>query len=220
MLEMRPACECCQAALPSDQDGAWICSYECTFCSPCTTGPLAWTCPNCGGVLHPRPPRRSPEPAADPPSNPSCDLIVRSAVMTELPWFAGIFDAYRRFYGQPSDLGCAEDFLRARLGRGQSLLFGAWRRHDLLGFCQIYPGFSSVAAAPVWVLNDLFVRPDARRQGVADALMAACETAARTAGVRNMRLESALDNRIAQALYTRRGWRRADGFITFEWSAA
>ena len=51
MLEMRPNCECCDAALPADSERAYICSFECTFCASCATGHLHESCPNCGGTL-------------------------------------------------------------------------------------------------------------------------------------------------------------------------
>lgn len=57
-LAMKPACEKCGTPLPFDAD-ANICSYECTFCSRCTSD-LAARCPNCGGELVRRP-RRSTE---------------------------------------------------------------------------------------------------------------------------------------------------------------
>lgn len=57
MLEMRPDCERCGVDLPADAAGAMICSFECTWCEPCATGPLGGNCPNCGGDLMPRPPR-------------------------------------------------------------------------------------------------------------------------------------------------------------------
>jgi uncharacterized protein len=55
-LEMKPGCERCGAALPTEAD-ARICSYECTFCPDCTER-LAGVCPNCGGELVRRPRRR------------------------------------------------------------------------------------------------------------------------------------------------------------------
>ena len=57
MLQMRPGCECCDRDLPADAGGAWICSFECTFCDACAEGKFARRCPNCGGGLTPRPTR-------------------------------------------------------------------------------------------------------------------------------------------------------------------
>jgi|Laugresu1bdmlbsd_1035121.scaffolds.fasta_scaffold19741_4 hypothetical protein len=57
MLEMRKSCERCKTPLPMDSIDAMICSYECTFCEACVSGPLNGHCPNCGGNLQPRPKR-------------------------------------------------------------------------------------------------------------------------------------------------------------------
>lgn len=57
MLEMRPGCECCDRDLPADAEGAWICSFECTFCTQCVQAKLGGRCPNCGGGFSPRPTR-------------------------------------------------------------------------------------------------------------------------------------------------------------------
>ena len=56
MLEMRPDCERCGADLPADAPGAFICSFECTFCTECTDT-MDDICPNCGGELMDRPVR-------------------------------------------------------------------------------------------------------------------------------------------------------------------
>jgi hypothetical protein len=56
MLEMRPDCERCGRDLPADRHGAFICSFECTFCDACTDK-LEEHCPNCGGDLLERPMR-------------------------------------------------------------------------------------------------------------------------------------------------------------------
>lgn len=57
MLAMRPDCERCGRDLPPGADDALVCSFECTFCTDCVTGPLGGRCPNCGGDLQPRPRR-------------------------------------------------------------------------------------------------------------------------------------------------------------------
>lgn len=60
MLELRPSCENCDKDLPADATDAWICTFECTFCSACVTDVLHNLCPNCGGEFTRRP-RRPPD---------------------------------------------------------------------------------------------------------------------------------------------------------------
>ncbi len=54
MLDMRPDCERCGTDLPAQDPGAFICSFECTFCADCANE-LDDLCPNCGGELMDRP---------------------------------------------------------------------------------------------------------------------------------------------------------------------
>jgi len=72
MLEMRPGCECCDKDLPADFGGAYICSFECTFCEQCTKDKLNFKCPNCGGELVGRPIR----PTAKLKNNPASSTRV------------------------------------------------------------------------------------------------------------------------------------------------
>lgn len=67
MLEMRPVCERCGADLPADASGAFICSFECTFCADCADQ-LDDLCLNCGGELMDRPTRVKSLHAKYPPS--------------------------------------------------------------------------------------------------------------------------------------------------------
>lgn len=67
MLEMRPDCERCGADLPAEAPGAFICSFECTFCAECADD-VDELCPNCGGELLDRPTRSKKHQDAYPPS--------------------------------------------------------------------------------------------------------------------------------------------------------
>ena len=67
MLEMRPDCERCGVDLPAELPGAFICSFECTFCTGCADA-LDERCPNCGGELLDRPTRAKEKQAKFPPS--------------------------------------------------------------------------------------------------------------------------------------------------------
>jgi hypothetical protein len=69
MLEMKKQCEACEATLQESGDNAWICSFECTFCTTCAEGRLSKICPNCEGELVRRPRRdQSGSPARTPRS--------------------------------------------------------------------------------------------------------------------------------------------------------
>jgi GNAT superfamily N-acetyltransferase len=132
---------------------------------------------------------------------------VRRACVEDIARIAPLFDAYRGFYGQPSDPAGGDAFLRERLARGESALLLAERDGDPIGFVQLYPLFSSVRAARLWLLNDLFVADHARRQGVARALLDAAARFASERGAAGLMLETGRDIAPARALYRAAGWR-------------
>lgn len=134
------------------------------------------------------------------------ELRIRPATVGDLPAAARLFDAYRQFYGQPSDPVAAREFLAARLAARQSMVLLAWRDDAAVGFTQLYPMFSSVRMAPVWILNDLYVDAGARRLGIARRLLDAAAVAARAAGAVRVTLETARENVAARGLYRDAGW--------------
>jgi len=139
--------------------------------------------------------------------------MVRRTGLTHLDVVARLFDQYRGFYGQPSDLATATAFIRARMERDESVIFLAWNDDAAVGFTQLYPAFSSVSASRVWILNDLLVVPEARRKGVARALLSAAAEFARADGALRLELETDHDNATAQALYRAMGWSPYDGTV-------
>ena len=143
---------------------------------------------------------------------------IRQATLADIDALAPLFDAYRRFYEQPGDIALASDFLHERLERNESTILVAEDAGQLLGFCQLYPTWCSVAAARIFVLYDLFVDPDVRRGGVGRALMRAAQAFGRAAGAVRLDLTTARTNTRAQALYESEGWQRDDVFLTYNLS--
>lgn len=137
-------------------------------------------------------------------------LDIRYASLDDIDHLVPLFDAYRVFYRQSSDPDLARRFLAQRMQLGESVILLARAADDgqALGFVQLYPGFSSVSAGRVWILNDLFVKPEARGHGVGRALMVRARKHAETTGVLGMSLSTAEDNRTAQGLYESEGWQR------------
>jgi GNAT superfamily N-acetyltransferase len=132
---------------------------------------------------------------------------------SDIQLLAPLFDAYRQFYRQRSDLAGARRFLRERLRRGESVIFVVFVDKEPVGFVQLYPSFDSVALGRVWILYDLFVVPAARRSGVGRALLERAQKFARVP----MILETARGNRVAQRLYEQLGWRRDREFYRYHW---
>ena len=142
-----------------------------------------------------------------PPGTPSSMATsIRRAGPQDLDALAVLFDAYRRFYGQPADIPRARDWLRTRMRVGESVVLIAERDGVAAGFTQLYPMFSSVRTARTWILNDLFVAEEARRSGVARALLDAAAQYARDDGAAGISLETTDDNTAARALYRAAGW--------------
>lgn len=141
---------------------------------------------------------------------------VRLASLGDVDAVAAMFDAYRQFYEQAPDRGAATAFIRARLSRDESvILLAEDAAGQPLGFCQLYPTFCSVEAAPIYVLYDLFVRPTARCGGSGAALLRAAEAHAHRTGRVRMDLTTAHTNHTAQRLYESLGWVHDEVFRTY-----
>ncbi len=142
---------------------------------------------------------------------------VRPATSDDLSHVAVLFDHYRQFYGLPEDGGLALRYLQQRQERGESILLVAHAEDGTCaGFAQIYPTFCSLAAAPIWLLYDLFVARPFRRNGVARTLVGAARERAASSGAVRLELATAIDNVRAQRLYESLGWKRDNAFHRYE----
>ena len=124
-----------------------------------------------------------------------------------------VFDLYRQFYGQPTNLNASVEFLTERFEKMDSRFFIALSSAgDPLGFIQLYPSFSSVAMKQVWYLNDLFVVQSARGKGVASALLEHVKVYAKENDSFSLKLATAIDNIPAKELYEKHGYSKVTAF--------
>ncbi|MFA9273309.1 MAG: GNAT family N-acetyltransferase [Candidatus Aquirickettsiella gammari] len=143
-------------------------------------------------------------------------ITIQQASVNDVTAIAPLFDAYRVFYHQQSDLVLAQQFLTERLQKEQSIIFFAINTQgSAQGFVQLYPSFSSVSAKRLWILNDLFVAATARRGGVARQLMNRAREFAIATEAKGLFLETAHDNFNGQALYESLGYRKNSEFYYF-----
>lgn len=143
------------------------------------------------------------------------NVTVRQAILADLEGLVPLFDGYRQFYGKASDLPAAHAFLLSRFNHGESVLFIAYKDDVPVGFTQLYPSFSSVSLARVFILNDLFVHEQARRAGAASKLLIAATAYAESTGAVRLTLNTEIKNEAAQSLYQAAGWQRDKQFYAY-----
>jgi GNAT superfamily N-acetyltransferase len=129
-----------------------------------------------------------------------------------------LFDQYRIFYKQVSDLAAAESFLRDRMNRKETTVFIALQEGKVVGFTQLYKSFSSVSLQPVFILNDLFVNGSFRHQGIGGQLLKRAQHHCMEKQYRGLALETAVDNP-ARYLYERLGWKKDSHCFHYFWKA-
>lgn len=127
-----------------------------------------------------------------------------------------LFDDYRIFYKQDSDIDGVRNFLSVRLTKNDSVIFIAYINNDAVGFTQLYHLFSSVSMKPMYLLNDLFVKNNLRGKGIGEALINECKNLAKSNNQKGIAIQTAYDNP-AQKLYERLGF-KPDTDLHFFWT--
>jgi ribosomal protein S18 acetylase RimI-like enzyme len=144
------------------------------------------------------------------------NINVRLAALADLSLVAALFDSYRQFYEQPADLALATRYIEDRMKARESVILVAEEDSvNVVGFCQMYPTFCSVEAAPIYALYDLFVSPAARKLGAGRALLLSAERHAKDQGMVRLDLTTAKANLSAQSVYESLGWERDEVFYAY-----
>tara|TARA_B100000497_G_C7592778_1_gene356399 strand:- start:272 stop:718 length:447 start_codon:yes stop_codon:yes gene_type:complete len=147
-------------------------------------------------------------------------MTVREAWLSDVDDIAPLFDAYRMFYEQPSDLDGAKAWIRDNMIRKRATLFVFQENDGLLGFTQLYPAFCSVEMEPFYVLYDVYVDPKARQRGVASMLLRHAHAWAKSQGATRVDLETAHTNITAQSVYEALGYTLDTEFRKYSFDTA
>lgn len=145
-------------------------------------------------------------------------MHIRLATIQDLEQLVPLFDGYRVFYRKASDHEGARSFLKERLKNKDSIVYIAFAKPVLsevevadstiaVGFTQLYPIFSSVSMEPMYLLNDLFIDPDYRGQGVGQSLITTIKEVCRKERQKGIVIQTETTNP-AQHLYERLGFKK------------
>jgi GNAT superfamily N-acetyltransferase len=142
-------------------------------------------------------------------------IKIHQACLNDLDTLENLFSGYLEFYERKHDRAAIRQFLSDRISNKQSIVFIATSADSPIGFTQLYPAFASLSLKPSWILNDLFVVPDARGMGIARALMTAARQLAVDTNACEIFLQTARSNHKAQALYEKLHYQRDDEFLVY-----
>ena len=145
-------------------------------------------------------------------------MRIVQATLDHLDLLAPLFVKYREFYGMLPYPESSRKFLEKRLKRKESVIYLALPDDSddkLLGFCQLYPSFSSLSLKRVWILNDIYVAEDSRRMLVADNLMREAKKMAKQSNAVRMRVSTSSDNEVARKTYESMGFRKDTEFENY-----
>ncbi|MDB6050563.1 MAG: family acetyltransferase [Pseudomonas sp.] len=145
-------------------------------------------------------------------------MRIIQATLDHLDLLTPLFVKYREFYGELSYPESSKAFLEKRLRRKESVVYLALPDDDdkkLLGFCQLYPSYSSLSLKRVWILNDIYVAEDARRQLVADHLLKVAKKMAKDTQAVRMRVLTSSNNEVARKTYESIGFKVDTQFINY-----
>lgn len=128
-------------------------------------------------------------------------MRITTATLDNLDQLTPMFIHYRELYGAMPQPEASKKFLIERLKKQEAIILLAFEGDELLGFCLVYPSFSSVSLRPMWILNDLYVAEPVRRKQVAKQLLKAMAQQARDNNAVRLRVSINASNEIAQRLY-------------------
>ncbi len=144
-------------------------------------------------------------------------MEIYQATIEDLEEVSRLFNLYRMFYQQPSDLEGAKTYIKERIESKESVIIVIRENQKYVGFTQLYPTFSSISMKRAWILNDLYVDAEARKQGVGEMLLHKAKDFAVETGAKSISLSTEPDNYSAQRLYERNGYIRDSQYYHYEY---
>ncbi len=144
-------------------------------------------------------------------------MRIVQATLEHLDLLTPLFIKYREFYGELPFPESSRKFLEKRLKHKESVIYLALADDEdkLLGYCQLYPSFSSLSLKRVWILNDIYVAKDARRMLVADHLLQKAKQMAKETNAVRMRVATSVNNEVAQKTYESIGFHVDEKFKSY-----
>ncbi len=143
-------------------------------------------------------------------------LTIKKAQLSDTQAISNLYEMYLSFYQVDTSNKDPEAFLRTRLENNESVIYYVVNgNNEYVGFAQLYPLFCSLEMNKTWLLYDLYVHAEHRKNGVAQLLLDQADLLAKETNASFVMLSTGIDNLKAQKLYEKNNYIRDNEFYTY-----
>ncbi len=143
-------------------------------------------------------------------------LTIKKAQLSDIQAVSNLYEMYLSFYQVDTSNKDPEAFLRTRLENNESVIYYVVNENnEYVGFAQLYPLFCSLEMNKTWLLYDLYVHAEHRKNGVAQLLLDQTDLLAKETNASFVMLSTGIDNLKAQKLYEKNNYIRDNEFYTY-----
>ncbi len=133
---------------------------------------------------------------------------IKRCNINDLERLVPLFDDYRQHFKQASDLVAVKTYLAERLETKDALIYLAQSGEELHGFVVLYPSFSSIGLAPIWILNDFYLKSGNNKRLMAKKLLDQLSQDCREAGAIRIEVTTRKENHKLHKLYKDYGFEK------------
>ena len=145
------------------------------------------------------------------------DITIQLATLDDVRDLVPLFDDYRTFHNQESDIESAKLFLSERLKANEATIYIARNNENnvLVGYTYLYKIYSNHSMKTVVILNDLYIHETLRGKGIGQLLIQKAIDYAKEQGAKSLNLSAFSSNLLAKRLYEHLGFVKESGFDHF-----
>lgn len=135
-------------------------------------------------------------------------LKIKTCNINDLDRLVPLFDDYRQHFKQASSPVAIEAYLKERIEAEQAKIYLAHTDQEVHGFVVLYPSFSSIGLAPIWILNDFYLKSGNQKRLMAKQLLDKICEDCRDSGVIRIELTTRKENPKLHRLYKDYGFEK------------
>ncbi|WP_251359094.1 GNAT family N-acetyltransferase [Kangiella sp. TOML190] len=135
-------------------------------------------------------------------------MQIKLCEINDLESLTPLFDDYRQHFKQSSDPAAVKAYLQQRIEANEAIIYLAHSGDEIHGFVMLYPSFSSIGLAPIWILNDMYLKSGSNKRLMALQLLDQIVEDCKAAGAIRIEVTTRKENHKLHKLYKDYGFEK------------